>query len=76
MKIVIVVIKRGKKNRRPLIIGNVYKTIIAKVTKVLSTINLGNKYNWAISNANIDITGDLRLININKILEICWPNLR
>lgn len=39
---------------------------MAEITKVLSAINLGNKYSQAISNIDIDIAKNLRLINIKK----------
>lgn len=39
---------------------------MAEVAKVLNIINLGNKYSWAISNADINATGDLRLTGIKK----------
>lgn len=49
-----------------LIIENVKKITMAVVINVLSTIDLGNKYNWTINNANIDVVEDLGLTNIKK----------
>lgn len=37
-----------------------------EVTKLSSAINLSNKYNWVISNTNIDVVRDLRLTSIKK----------
>ena len=45
---------------------NVDNTAMAKVLKVSNAIDLGNKYSWAISNADIDATRDLRLTGIIK----------
>lgn len=47
-------------------IENIDKTAMAEITKVSSAINLESKYNWAISNADIDATRDLGLIAIQK----------
>lgn len=60
MKDVIAAIERGRENGRPLAIENADKTTIAEVTKVLITINLGNKYSWTISNTTIDAARDLK----------------
>lgn len=40
--------------------------VIAKVTKVLSIINLGNKYIQTISDIDLDVTRDLGLLDIKK----------
>ncbi len=45
---------------------NVDKTVIAEVAKVSSTIDLGSKHNWAISNADMDVAEDLGLTDIKK----------
>lgn len=45
---------------------NINKTLIAKVVKILSIINLNNKYDQAISNNNINVIKDLRLTNTKK----------
>lgn len=45
---------------------NINKTLIAKVVKILSIINLNNKYSQAISNDNINITKDLKLTDTKK----------
>lgn len=47
-------------------IENINITVIAEVAKVLSTIDLGNKYSEAISNTDIDAARNLGLINIKK----------
>lgn len=39
---------------------------MVKVIKFISTINLDNKYNWAINNSYIDIARDLILIDIKN----------
>lgn len=62
----IAVAEKGKKNKELFIIENIDKTAIAKFAKVLSTINLSNKYNWAINNTDINITRNLRLTSIKK----------
>lgn len=66
IKNMIVAAEKGKKNREPLAIENANKTVMAKFAKVSSTINLFNKYNEAISNADIDLAGDLVLTDIKK----------
>ncbi len=48
------------------IMENIDKTAIAKVAKLLSIIDLGNKDSWAISNADMDAVGDLGLTDIIK----------
>ena len=70
MKGVIAAAKKRRENRRLLVMKNVNKTAMAKVAKISSIIDFGNKYSWVISNANIDAAGDLRLTSI-KILEMC-----
>lgn len=64
----IVVAKRGRQNKDQLAIENLIlnKTAMAKVTKMSSVIDLGNKYSQTISNTNLNITKDLRLTNIKK----------
>lgn len=59
--------KKGRKNEKQLAMEYLlYKTIMAKVAKVLSVINLGVKYSQAISNTDINIARDLRLTCIKK----------
>ena len=58
--------KRGKENKKWLIMKNIDSTAMAEVAKVLSIIDFEVKHNWAISNANINITRDLRLAGIKK----------
>ena len=58
--------ERGRKNKELLSMENVNKTVIVEVAKILSAIDLGNKYNLAINNADIDVAGDLKLIGIKK----------
>ena len=62
----IAAVERDSENGGPLAMENVDKTAIAEVAKILSAINLGNKYSWAISNADIDVTGNLGLTSIKK----------
>lgn len=45
---------------------NIDKTTIIKIAKVLSAINLNDKYIQVISNNNIDAVKDFELINIKK----------
>lgn len=66
MKNVIVVTEKSRENKKLLAIENIDKTIMVEVTKVLSAINLRSKHNWAISNVDIDVARDLRLIYIQK----------
>ena len=62
-------VEKNRENKELLAIKNANKTIMAKVTKVLSAIDFESKYNWAISNADIDIVKNLRLIGIKKYLR-------
>ena len=66
MEDMIVVIKRGRKNWGPLIMENIDRIAIAKIVKVSNVIDLSNKYSWAISNTDIDTTGNLGLTGIKK----------
>lgn len=62
----IILAKKGKDNKKPLVIKNIDKILIAKILKVSNTIDLYNKYNWAISNSNIDVSENLGLTGIKK----------
>lgn len=62
----IAAIEKSRENKRSLVIKNVYKIIIAKVIKVLYTINPYIKYNCIINNVDINVARDLGLINIKK----------
>ena len=66
MKNLMVVAEKDKENKKLLAIINADKTAIAKVTKVLSAIDLQSKHNWVISNTDIDAVKNLRLIGIKK----------
>ncbi len=66
MKDMIAMIEKGEKNKELLVMENVEKTAIAEVIKVSSTIDLGSKHSWAMSNADMDAVRDLRLISIKK----------
>lgn len=66
MKNMIAVAKRDKENKKPLIIENINKSVIIKVTKVSNTIDFDNKYSWVISNMDIDTIRDLKLTDIKK----------
>lgn len=68
MKDVIIVAENDRENKELLAIEKADKTTMAEVAKLLNTIYLRSKYNWGIKNTDIDITGDLGLINI-KILK-------
>ena len=57
--------KSGEK-KELLVIENANKTAMADSLKILSAINLKNKYSWAISNVDIDAARDLRLIYMKK----------
>ena len=52
---IIAVAERGRENKKLLAMENVNKTTIAEVAKMSNAINLGRKYNWAISNTGMDI---------------------
>ena len=67
IKDVIAVAERGRENGELLVIKNMDKTVIAEVAKVSSAIKLGHKYSQAISNADIDVAGNLGLIDIKNI---------
>lgn len=58
--------KRYDSSSWPLAMRNVNKTAISKVAKILSTIDFGNNYSWAISNIDIDIIKNLKLTDIKK----------
>lgn len=45
MKNVIILAKKSRDKKELLVIKNVNKTTIAKIAKVVSTINLDDKYN-------------------------------
>lgn len=49
-----------------LAIENIRKTAIVEVAKLSNMIDLDGKYNWAISNGNIDTTEDLWQTGIKK----------
>lgn len=66
MKNVIIVAEKNRKNRRLLAMENKNKSAIAKVAKISNIIYFDNKYSWAISNANINIAGNLKLTSIQK----------
>ena len=66
MKDIIAVIERGGKNKELLAIKNTDKTAMTEVAKMSNAINFGSKYNWVISNTNIDVARNLKLINIKK----------
>ena len=62
----IAVAEKGGKNKKLLGMENADKITMAEIAKVLSTIDLGNKHCWAISNVDMDATGNLGLIGIKK----------
>ena len=66
IKDVIAVAKKDGEIKELLAMKNIDKTAMAEVAKVLSVIDLRNKHNWAINNANIDVAGDLGLTSIKK----------
>lgn len=66
MKDVIAAIERNKENNEQLKMKNVCKTVIAKFAQVSNIIDLNSKYNWLISNTNMDTVEDLRLTDIKK----------
>lgn len=66
MKDVIAVTKKRKKYKELLDIETTYITGMAEVAKVLTVIDLYSQYSWAISNADINIVGDLKLTEIEK----------
>lgn len=51
---IIILIKRNRNNKRLLIIKNIDKIIILKISKILSFNNFNNKYNYIIKNNNIN----------------------
>ena len=66
MKDMIAIAERGRKNKGQLAIKNIKKTAMVEVANMLSTIDLKNKQGQAISNADIDIEGNLGFIGIEK----------
>lgn len=61
-----VVAKKNKENKKLLALKNADKTAIVEVAKVLNSIDLSNEHSWVISNADINIARDLKLIDIKK----------
>ncbi len=49
-------------------------TVPVEVARVLSYVDLATRYNWAMSNADLDIANELELTGIKKLLETCWPS--
>lgn len=66
MKNIIAAAEKDRKNEGLLAMENANKTAMAEVAKVFSAIDLGNKYSWAINNADIDAAEDLGLTSIQK----------
>ena len=66
MKDIIALIEKSGENKELSIIENADKTVMVEVAKVSSAINLESKYNWAISNADMDAAEDLKLVDIKK----------
>ena len=66
MKNVIAVVEKDRENKELLAMENVDKTTIAEVVKVLNAIDLKNKHNSAISNADMNVAGYLGLISFKK----------
>lgn len=66
IKDVIVIAEKGRENKELLAIENIDKIAIAEVAKVSNAIDLTSKHNQAISNANIDVAKDLKLISIKQ----------
>lgn len=65
MKDMIAVTERGRKIQG-LLAEKVDKAAIAKVAKVASAIDIGNKYRQAISNDDMDAARDLGLTGVKK----------
>ena len=65
MKNVIEAAEKGREIQEPLA-EKINKAAMVEVAKVASAIDIGNKYRWAISNDDIDIARDLRLISVKK----------
>lgn len=63
---VIIMTESGEKNKKLLAIEYVNKIAIVEVAKVSSSIDLRNKHNQVISNTNMDVAKDLKLIGIKK----------
>ncbi len=66
IKDLIAIAEKGGENKQLLAIENRDKTAIVEVAKVSIAIDPQSKRSWAISNADIDIAGDLWLIGIKK----------
>lgn len=45
IKNIIILVQKGRNNEKLLIIKNIDKTVITKITKILSAINFDDKYN-------------------------------
>ena len=66
MKNIITLTEKSGENKKLLAIKYIDKTAMVEMAKVSSTIDFVNKHSWAISNADIDVVGDLELIGIKK----------
>lgn len=61
----ITVAKKDRKIQKRLV-EKVDKAAMAKVVKITSNIDISNKYKWAITNDDLNITRDLKLIGVKK----------
>lgn len=65
MKDVIAVAKKSRKYWKPLV-NKIKKVKLAEVIRMSIAINIGSKYNWAFSNADMDTVKNLGLNDIKK----------
>lgn len=63
----VIISKKVREKKRQSVVGNVINQ--TEVTKISSPIDLNSKNMWAISNADMDATRDLRLTSMKKYLR-------
>lgn len=62
----LIILEKNREKKRESVRRNVDKIALTKITKTSSPINLNSRYIQAISNLDIDIAKNLRLIVIKK----------
>lgn len=61
-----IILEKAQEKEKQLVVRNINKIALVKITKTLSPINLDSKYILAISNIDINATRDFKLIGIKK----------
>ena len=66
IKDIIAIAEKDRENKKLWTIENVDKIAMVEVTKLLSAIDFGSKYSYAMNNTDIDVAKNLKLIDIKK----------